>query len=352
MMKRSQIQVNFEVDRNDRILTLSTCNYDFEDARFVVHARKIRHDDDFDTNPPVAIKNNEKIEPQTQFIGLDEVTLHYPAIWSNRRIGRYYLTYANELGIEYYSANNMSQWQPVFLAYDAPIDMNHFTWLSTLQENNNFWVAANGLEGDRYGISLLRAGSPAGIFAKRGGVITPSGVNAQYPLLTMADSQVQLIYVDADDKQLYMVAGTGGTATRMMNTSVYSQLRPMAHFVANDGHYLIWRDATWGFVYTAEGYQNYESITVKIAYSKNGIDGWQAPQDLPLEGVDRLQVYQSLSGVRRMLVQYPDGSFSDLAFNNDWLPVPAAPNPATAPPTQEPPSEPEPAPTAAQEPGD
>lgn len=40
-LERSLITTNIEIDENDEILTLSTCCYDFDDARFVIMAKKL-----------------------------------------------------------------------------------------------------------------------------------------------------------------------------------------------------------------------------------------------------------------------------------------------------------------------
>lgn len=42
---RSLIKTDIEIDKDDEILTLSTCCYDFEDARFVIMAKKIASDE-------------------------------------------------------------------------------------------------------------------------------------------------------------------------------------------------------------------------------------------------------------------------------------------------------------------
>ncbi|WP_216828372.1 class B sortase [Alkalihalobacterium elongatum] len=43
VQKKSQIQLNdINITHEDQLLTLSTCAYDFDDARFVVHARRIQ----------------------------------------------------------------------------------------------------------------------------------------------------------------------------------------------------------------------------------------------------------------------------------------------------------------------
>ncbi|OIJ19058.1 SrtB family sortase [Anaerobacillus alkalidiazotrophicus] len=42
IVKRSLFETDIEVMVGDQIMTLSTCDYDFEDARLVVHAKKVK----------------------------------------------------------------------------------------------------------------------------------------------------------------------------------------------------------------------------------------------------------------------------------------------------------------------
>ena len=38
---KSLYDTGISIDRNDHILTLSTCTYEFDNARFVIHAKKV-----------------------------------------------------------------------------------------------------------------------------------------------------------------------------------------------------------------------------------------------------------------------------------------------------------------------
>ncbi len=69
LRKRSVITTNIDVHFDDEILTLSTCAYDFKDAKLVVMARKVRSEDDYYT-PIVASVNPAP---------------HYPAAWYEKK---------------------------------------------------------------------------------------------------------------------------------------------------------------------------------------------------------------------------------------------------------------------------
>lgn len=47
--KRSYVHTDVDVNENDKLLTLSTCDYEFEDGRFIVVARQLREDEDPET---------------------------------------------------------------------------------------------------------------------------------------------------------------------------------------------------------------------------------------------------------------------------------------------------------------
>ncbi|MCL2547189.1 MAG: class B sortase, partial [Oscillospiraceae bacterium] len=356
IQRRSQIQVNFDVSVHDTFITLSTCEYDFEDARFVVHARRLRPGESgengaFAANPPRAERNTNIQGPNITLIGLDEVNrdMLLPTIWTNPQLRRYFLTYVSEWGIEYYSSNDNVRWQPRFLAFRGEINMRRFTWLSTFRDGRDYWIATNGLDGDTPGISLLHARTPAGPFERRGGAITPQGVDAQYPLLTMVGGRMRLVYINRFTGQMEVINSSGGEATRMMETPAHALLRPMAHFAANGGYYLIWSEVIHRVENTGAGFQNVTHRNVFIAFSYNGVDEWQEPVVLPLQEIERLVIYQSTRGERRMLIQSLDGSLRDQLFNNAWLPS-SRPPIAEQTPEPTPTPEPEPTPTPTPEP--
>lgn len=64
---RSLINTDVDVVAGDEILTLSTCSYEFEEARTVVFARKIRQGESRYTNTKVAKKNKTPLMPQAYY---------------------------------------------------------------------------------------------------------------------------------------------------------------------------------------------------------------------------------------------------------------------------------------------
>lgn len=67
LRKRSMHNIPVDVDENDEILTLSTCEYDFPSARLVVIARKVRDGEDTEVDTAKAEKNPTVLYPQAWY---------------------------------------------------------------------------------------------------------------------------------------------------------------------------------------------------------------------------------------------------------------------------------------------
>ncbi|MDD4698694.1 MAG: class B sortase [Oscillospiraceae bacterium] len=65
---RSLIDTPVDIIKNDEILTLSTCIYDFDDARLVVMARRVRDDENATINISEAVLNADAIYPAIWYI--------------------------------------------------------------------------------------------------------------------------------------------------------------------------------------------------------------------------------------------------------------------------------------------
>ena len=62
--RRSLITIQDDVNGNDKLLTLSTCSYEFTDARFVVVARKLRDGESADVDTSSAVYNEDPLMPE------------------------------------------------------------------------------------------------------------------------------------------------------------------------------------------------------------------------------------------------------------------------------------------------
>ena len=65
--ERSLITTGVDVQPGDRLITLSTCSYEFTEARFVVVARKIREGEDPEVDTSEAYKNPDPLMPRVWY---------------------------------------------------------------------------------------------------------------------------------------------------------------------------------------------------------------------------------------------------------------------------------------------
>lgn len=63
--EKSLIKTDVEINKFDEVLTLSTCSYDFDNARFVIMAKKLTKDDEYD--PSTATLNPNVKYPQAWY---------------------------------------------------------------------------------------------------------------------------------------------------------------------------------------------------------------------------------------------------------------------------------------------
>ncbi len=76
---RSLLNTGVDVQPGDRLITLSTCSYEFTDARFVVVARKIREDEDPEVDTTQAVKNPTPLMPEIWYTLYGGVNPNKPA---------------------------------------------------------------------------------------------------------------------------------------------------------------------------------------------------------------------------------------------------------------------------------
>jgi sortase B len=317
MVIRSMITTNIDVNTDDVLLTLSTCEYDFEDARFAVHARRLRPGETFENLNPQAELNSDPKPPQLDNVyGLDELLLPAPSFMMNTRNNKYYLHYASVWGIEWYTSFDTVQWQGPFLAYEANVNMSLVSWVSSAQSGSSFFLASNGLGGNTRGIFVARSTTPAGHFRLiRSQPVTPAGTDARYPLLAVNGSDVQLIYTDMDSGNLYMINTNGGQPHEIAADMQYITLRALDYFRApgGTGYYLLWSREAW---YLRPNGNVEMEMEYYFAYSENGIDGWQEPRQVTMDS-DRSFIFKPFrSNHWRMIDIFP--ASPNAAAN--WIP--------------------------------
>jgi SrtB family sortase len=69
VQQRSIINTGVDVQYGDKLLTLSTCTYEFDDARFVVVARRVREGENSQVDLSKTSKNNDVVYPKAYYKG-------------------------------------------------------------------------------------------------------------------------------------------------------------------------------------------------------------------------------------------------------------------------------------------
>ena len=74
--KRSIINTPVQIEASDEILTLQTCTYEFDNARYVVFARRVRSGESLVVNVDAATMNSDAVYPQGWYDYLGEKNPH------------------------------------------------------------------------------------------------------------------------------------------------------------------------------------------------------------------------------------------------------------------------------------
>ena len=62
--KRSLLDIPVDVNENDKLITLSTCSYEFQDFRTVVVARRVRNGEDEAVDTSLAAEAKNPLMPE------------------------------------------------------------------------------------------------------------------------------------------------------------------------------------------------------------------------------------------------------------------------------------------------
>ncbi|MCL2030990.1 MAG: sortase, partial [Oscillospiraceae bacterium] len=199
---RSVFHTNIEVDERDSILTLSTCDYDFEDARFAVHARRLRPGETLEGLTFEARPNTSRKEynvPYERLIG--DVPVQNIALSSFSELRRYYYHQRGGSGILWYTGSARDRVQGPFTAYTGEIDETRYSWLATGNNmpervgRREFYIVSGGLDGRTPGLYLLQSNIPRGPFSLTSQTpLTPAGIDARWPCLVNDGSGEMTLY--------------------------------------------------------------------------------------------------------------------------------------------------------------
>ncbi|GHU91275.1 hypothetical protein FACS1894202_12440 [Clostridia bacterium] len=253
MQERSYWHSDVDVNENDRIITLSTCAYTFEDARFVIHARRLRSGEQLPESfnavrnpkpkPPVIPKQMKVSAINANQIGA--------ALTPSLRLLFFQRT---KEGIEWYVGSTTTVQGPYALSPEVTKFYDHFSWLGALvqPDGKRFYLAASGLD-RALGVSVMTTYRVGGTFRSRK-IVTPPGIDARYPLFACdPEENVWLCYTvkTASGTDVYKMKLEGGTPELILSTE--KDPRPVFLTWRNNTETFIWQDAATGEVFTNGG---------------------------------------------------------------------------------------------------
>jgi sortase B len=246
--RRSIFITDIDVNETDKILTLSTCDYDFEDARFAVHARLLREGEE----PPSeygAVQNPDRqpyiVPMQQRFTNI--AASHLTALQHPQTHYMYFFQLGDG-GIERF-VGNFTNVQGPYAAYTEGIHAGRVSWLAVghgYPNRRELYIVSEGLNGDNPGLYLLRAGDitqPFTLVSKK--PVTPEGVEARYPVLyTDKDGEVTLLYTVTDYiVTLFSVDLRSGEPVEIKKAPHGTDLRPVG-IVEHEtlGKVILWKE--------------------------------------------------------------------------------------------------------------
>jgi sortase B len=251
MQRRSLFTTEIDVTANDKLLTLSTCDYDFEDARFAVHARQLREGETLPIRFSAQVNANRQpyIVPfQQRFAAIAANGLS--AIQHPQTNALYFYQYG-EGGIERY-VGNFNNVQGPYAAYTGGINPERVSWVASGVSHapgRQYYIVTGGLQDDTPGLFLLQAHSATEPFNfTRRQPLTPEGEDAKWPVLHVDHAgRVYLLYTVADDEEretLYrLLLFSDEPPLRILRGEAGDSIRPVGIIDRPDGIPLIfWKE--------------------------------------------------------------------------------------------------------------
>ncbi|MDR0249556.1 MAG: class B sortase [Oscillospiraceae bacterium] len=255
---RSIYHTNVEVLPSDTVLTLSTCNYTFQDARFTVQARLLRQGEDIGQFEPQAEKNTkQKSYNVPKQMRIDKMPALDSSFTYYKNLRRYYFFRTAGAAIEWYVGTTLSNVQGPYTGYTGAINEKYYTWLASgasYTPYKNFYIVAAGLKGNTPGLFVLRTGNTPGGEYKMvgGGPITPSGVDARWPAVYTDEEDRVIVYytvLEEGERVFYSVPLSGGVPTRLFATNEADDRRPAAALATPYGTLLLVQEYATGAMY-------------------------------------------------------------------------------------------------------
>ncbi|MDR1663989.1 MAG: class B sortase [Clostridiales bacterium] len=195
--ERSLFTTNVDVNTNDRILTLSTCTYEFQNARFVVHARQLREGE---TAPPVSAETNPN--PKEYAIPnqykLADIAMENVAVMRSPRTLKNYYYLRTGYGLELYIGNTTLV-QGGYACFTGNIPEGA-AFSPAYLANDRVFIAIEKINGQK-GIFLLTSDTADGPFAFANGGYPLTPDEARSPVLAVNGEELWMAYVSGEGER-------------------------------------------------------------------------------------------------------------------------------------------------------
>jgi sortase B len=278
ILARSWFVTDVDVNDDDRILTLVTCDYTHDDMRFAVHARKLRPGEEIPEAVAAAENPDRKPYNIPSEQRLSEITANRAAVMLHPTSNRIYFYQPRDGGIDRYSGNT-SVVQGLYSSYTGRVSGNSF--LSAVyypdpdrqSDKRRLYVAADNFNRQR-GIFLLSNRLATGNLEYHG-LVTPHGVDAKFPALVHDGGEVWLLYAVAHDggedvyRRLIRDRAAHGEPELLLSVPAGTGVRPLGYYTIDGVPLLFWHEASNKAVRGA--WEGGDAFTVQLTGDANRV---------------------------------------------------------------------------------
>lgn len=306
---RSMFITDVDVNENDRILTLSTCTYEAEDLRFAVHARLLRPGEEIPEEVKVEKNTDQKPYNKPSEMKMSEIEFSNVAVMQYP--SRTYYYQPREAGIDWYSGNS-SIVQGMYTNFKGKVKKDSFLSAVYHADEKKTYLALDRYNNQK-GIVLLTNRLPSGNM-NLGSTVTPAGIDARYPSLTLDNGTIWLLYtvVRDDGEDVYKLMLKEGKASGepelLMTAPAGSRTRPLGYYTVDGVPLLFWHETVNKTVYGV--WQGNDPFIVTLAGD-----------------ADRVTVYGTLSGGKIKASTEKKGKLTFAAIDLSAYPKPVTPSP-------------------------
>ncbi|MCL2078455.1 MAG: class B sortase [Oscillospiraceae bacterium] len=250
---RSLFDTDVEVTAKDKIITLSTCDYTYDDMRFVVHARKLREGEEIPEEVIAQTNTDRKNYSIPYMQQLGSVNMNGAAFAIDPFYSR--LVFFNPVSgaFDRYIGDRSNVQGPFKALSHSGISAGMYTAAALIDARadaaegaQGAFITVSGLGGAK-GISLFTAPNARATYTYRG-TVTPEGVDAKFPALQIVGDKVWLYYSvsDGGDTLLYR-QNTNGENRELVHTArTAGNVRVLGMYTVHNQPIIVWHEPDSG----------------------------------------------------------------------------------------------------------